>query len=61
MPLIIIKESYSAFAHVIINILNVILQYIGKVLYPRTFSFISVPKVVIFPVIYKVFFWLRNI
>jgi len=52
MPLIIIKESYSAFAHVIINILNVILQYIGKVLYPRTFSFISVPKVVIFPVIY---------
>ena len=52
IPLIVIKESYSAFVRVIIDILNVILQYIGKILYPRTFSFISVPKVVIFPVIY---------
>ena len=53
MPLIIIKDSYPAFTHVIIDILNVILQYIGKILYPRTFSFVSIPKVVVFPVIYS--------
>lgn len=53
IPLIIIKDSYSVFTRIIIDVLNVILQYIGKILYPRTFSFISIPKVVVFPVIYS--------
>jgi len=52
IPLIAIRESYSSFLAEIIKTINVILQYIGKILYPRTFSFISVPKVVIFPVVY---------
>jgi len=29
------------------------MAYLGKILYPRSFSFISVPKVVIFPVVYS--------
>ena len=52
IPLIAIKESYSSLLVGIVKTINVILQYIGKILYPRTFSFISIPKVVIFPVVY---------
>lgn len=33
------------------TIINTILSYIGKVMYPRVFSFLSVPKVVILPVV----------
>lgn len=33
----------------IINIGDVLLSYIGKILYPRTFSFISIPKIMAFP------------
>lgn len=31
------------------NVFSVILSYIGKILYPRSFSFISIPKVIFFP------------
>ena len=33
------------------EIVNTILSYIGKIMYPRVFSFLSIPKVVIFPVV----------
>ncbi|HVX92881.1 MAG TPA: hypothetical protein VHA74_02080 [Candidatus Dojkabacteria bacterium] len=29
--------------------INIILRYFGKILYPRSFSFISIPKLIIFP------------
>lgn len=32
-----------------VNVLNVIIGYIGKILYPRTFSFISIPKIIVLP------------
>ncbi len=35
----------------IIDFINVLLRYIGKVSYPRSFSFISIPKIVIAPAI----------
>jgi hypothetical protein len=31
------------------NVFSIILSYIGKILYPRSFSFISIPKVIFFP------------
>ncbi len=34
------------------SILNILISYLGKILYPRTFSFLSVSKVVMFPVLY---------
>ena len=36
----------------LIEIYNFVMAYLGKVLYPRSFSFLSVPKVVIFPVVF---------
>ncbi len=52
MPLIPIRESWSLGIQYVAKVFNVILLYIGKILYPRTFSFVSVPKVVMFPVIF---------
>jgi hypothetical protein len=52
IPLIQIKESWGSIAKWMIGGINVILSYIGKILYPRTFSFLSVPKVVMFPVLF---------
>jgi len=37
----------------LVEIYNFVMSYLGKVLYPRSFSFISVPKVVIFPVVFS--------
>ena len=34
---------------IVLVIANIILKYTGKILYPRSFSFISIPKLVIFP------------
>jgi hypothetical protein len=53
IPLINIVESWSQPIKILCEVVNVILSYIGKVLYPRVFSFLSVPKVVIFPVVYS--------
>ena len=36
----------------LIEIYNFVMAYLGKILYPRSFSFLSVPKVVIFPVVF---------
>jgi 4-amino-4-deoxy-L-arabinose transferase-like glycosyltransferase len=52
IPLIVIKESWSLIFKVLVTIINIFLMYIGKILYPRTFSFISIPKFVIFPVVF---------
>ena len=47
-----IKEIVTSF----VNIADIIIAYIGKALYPRTFSFISVPKIIALPaVIHSIF------
>jgi hypothetical protein len=51
MFLIVISETWSPVKIFICEIVNVILSYVGKVLYPRVFSFLSIPKVVILPVV----------
>ncbi len=49
---------------IIIDGLNILTAYIGKILYPRTFSFISVPKIIALPaIIYSITFfkeWFRK-
>lgn len=37
----------------LVEIYNFVMAYLGKILYPRSFSFLSVPKVVIFPVVFS--------
>ena len=41
------------FLRVLVDSCNFVSAYVGKIFYPRSFSFISVPKVVIFPIIYS--------
>jgi hypothetical protein len=50
---IVINENWSPIVRGICNVVNIILSYIGKILYPRVFSFLSVPKVVILPVVFS--------
>lgn len=53
IPLLQIGENSSEFLRVVFGGINVVLAYVGKVLYPRVFSFLSIPKVVIFPVLFS--------
>ncbi|MBU1119773.1 hypothetical protein KKA50_01065, partial [Patescibacteria group bacterium] len=53
------SQHVSIFSSVIPTI-NLIISYIGKILYPRTFSFLSVTKVVIFPTLFASFWVLIN-
>ncbi len=46
-----ISETWPPVIVFLCEIVNTILSYLGKVLYPRVFSFLSVPKVVILPVV----------
>jgi hypothetical protein len=48
MPLIIHKSRFPIL-NILFTILNFILKYIGKIIYPRTFSFISVPLIIVIP------------
>ncbi len=41
------KEIITSF----FNIADIIIAYVGKALYPRTFSFISVPKIIVLPAV----------
>lgn len=60
IPLIQIKDSWNTVFKSTITVINVILSYIGKILYPRTFSFVGVPKVIMFPVIYTSFLLIKE-
>jgi hypothetical protein len=51
MFFIIIQDSWSPLVISLCKIVNIILSYIGKISYPRVFSFLSIPKVLIFPVV----------
>jgi hypothetical protein len=46
-----ISQTWHPVVIFLCEIINTILSYIGKVLYPRVFSFLSIPKVVILPVV----------
>lgn len=47
-----IHADYPLFLRVGLTIINTLLAYIGKILYPRTFSFIAVPKLIMAPAFY---------
>lgn len=49
-----ITEDMHVIVQIVLGFLNTILSYIGKLLYPRTFSFIGIPKIIILPAIYMV-------
>lgn len=42
-------QSNNSILCTVVNIVNTIISYIGKTLYPRTFSFISIPKIIVLP------------
>lgn len=41
--------------NVFVNIFNTILLYVGKLLYPYSFSFLSIPKIIFFPALFTSF------
>lgn len=57
-------NSGIAFLQYVFDIVNTILNYIGKLLYPRSFSYTSIPRILILPVIFIGIFkskkWLKN-
>lgn len=55
-----VTEDMPIYTQVILNFFNLILSYIGKILYPRTFSFLSVPKVIVLPAIYMAYKTFKN-
>jgi hypothetical protein len=55
-----VHEDYPIYLKIILNLLNTILSYIGKILYPRTFSFLSVPKVIVLPAVYMAVKFLKK-
>jgi hypothetical protein len=56
----VITEDMHIAVQMVLGFLNTILSYIGKLLYPRTFSFIGIPKIIIFPAIYIAFKILKS-
>jgi hypothetical protein len=55
MFFITISQTWSPVVIFLSKIINTILSYIGKIMYPRVFSFLSIPKVVILPVVISAF------
>ncbi len=48
-----VVSSNNRYVSFLIDGYNFVMSYVGKVLYPRSFSFISIPKVVIFPLVFS--------
>jgi hypothetical protein len=59
-PSIAVSNSNSAFLNYVIKVINVLLSYVGKVSYPRTFSYISIPFIVAVPAIWVSVQYLRK-
>jgi hypothetical protein len=51
MFFIVISQTWHPVVIFLSEVVNTILSYIGKIMYPRVFSFLSIPKVVILPVV----------
>ena len=47
-----LDKSAALFIRITLSTVNLILSYIGKLLYPRTFSFLGVPKLIMFPAVF---------
>ncbi|KKP66001.1 MAG: hypothetical protein UR64_C0014G0002 [Candidatus Nomurabacteria bacterium GW2011_GWE1_35_16] len=52
MPMIPIPEGSPNIIFIIITAINSALSYIGKIFYPRTFSFLSIPFIILIPSIF---------
>ncbi len=55
-----ITEDMHIIIQTVLGFLNTILSYVGKLLYPRTFSFIGIPKIIILPATYMAFKILKS-
>lgn len=49
IPIFSIPEGASTLTNTLISFINVILLYVGKIFYPRTFSFLSIPFIILIP------------
>ena len=49
MPIIAIPQNITPFLSFLLSCINILLLYLGKILYPRTFSFLSVPFLILIP------------
>lgn len=52
MPMTMLSPEQPKFLTSISSYINIFLSYLGKILYPRTFSFLSIPFVVLIPSIW---------
>lgn len=50
----------NEFISLIYSILNIIIGYIGKFLYPRSFSFLSIPKIILIPSLVGAFYAFKD-
>jgi len=55
ISLIDLTQATNPIKGFLIKIINTFLLYLGKILYPRTFSFLSVPKIIIIPSLFMSF------
>lgn len=55
-----IQENLLEDDGIVKKVFNIVKSYTGKILYPRSFSFISIPKIVIFPAIVSSIFFFKK-
>mgnify|MGYP001106716329 CR=1 FL=1 len=60
MPTFSIPEGTPIIISALLSFINTILLYTGKILYPRTFSFLSIPFVILVPSIWCAFRYLSD-
>lgn len=60
VPTIELKGLSNGFVQAVTSFVNVILSYFGKIFYPRTFSFLSVPFIILIPSISMMFKLLKE-
>lgn len=59
-PAIELKGEFPGFIQTVITFANVILSYLGKIFYPRTFSFLSIPFIILIPSVSMMFKLLKE-
>lgn len=55
MPLFEMPETLSSISFTALSIINILLSYLGKILYPRTFSFLSIPFIILIPSLFSAY------
>lgn len=62
MPTISAQNIDSTVVSYLVSFINTILSYIGKIFYPRTFSFLSIPFIILVPsVIFSLSFFINSL